>query len=381
MTLTVEEARSRVDAYVDRLRQLVSLDTPTTEPQLVNTALQLVAGWCRDLGASIAWEDGTPYKEPRGRVLLARFGQDRPRRALLLGHVDTVWPAGEAARRPFRVHGGRIVGPGVYDMKGGLVLAVEALRWLRQRHVEPAVTCLFTPDEEIGSWVSRAIIEREASAHPVALCFEPPAGEALVVQRKGIMQFTVRAIGRSSHAGIAPEKGVNAVEEMAHQILAIQGMAGLEPGTTVSCDVVRGGERVNVVPAEATLDVDVRIPSLAARDAVTQAFRGLAPVLPGARLEVTPLFKRPPMVCTGRTRALADTARETGRELGLRIEFAASGGISDGNFAAAVGCPTLDGLGPVGDDAHALQEHLDLDALPSRLALVTALIQRLAQDP
>ncbi|WP_243123292.1 M20 family metallopeptidase [Thermaerobacter sp. FW80] len=329
------------------------------------------------------------------------------RGVLLLGHYDTVWPPGEAARRPFRREGARGYGPGAFDMKGGIVIALAALDALAALAraqaarataagaaeagsagaaggtavVLPPVTLLLTADEETGSRTSRALIEALARQHQAVLVLEPAAGDRLKTARKGVGDFRLVVEGREAHAGNDPGRGVSAVEELARQVLRLHALTDPGRGTTVNVGVVRGGLRPNVVAGRAEAAVDVRVPSMAEARRLEELFRRWEPVHPAARVRLLGSFSRPPMEFTPANRALFRRAKAVGSWLGMTVEGAAVGGASDGNFTSALGIPTLDGLGAVGDGAHAPDEHVDLDALPRRAALLAALVLDLGVRP
>ena len=297
--------------------------------------------------------------------------------ALVLCHFDTVWPLGTLEQMPFRVENGRAHGPGAYDMKASLVLCEFALRALRSVGQAPPrpVVFLFTSDEEIGSPTSRRLIEDEARRSAFALVLEPPlAGDRLKTARKGVGRFTLEITGKAAHAGVEPEKGINALVELAHQIFAINAIADPAAGTTLNVGVARGGTTSNVVPAGATVEIDARASTRDEARRVEDALSSLRPVLPGARLSVAGGFNRPPMERSPQTAALFQRAREIGRTLGFDLGEGATGGGSDGNFTAALGLPTLDGLGASGAGAHSESEHIHINALTSRAALLAALL-------
>jgi len=298
---------------------------------------------------------------------------------LLLGHTDTVFSAGEAARRPFAVRDGRAAGPGVFDMKAGILLMLSALRALLavDGGLRRPVVVLLTSDEEVGSPSSRTIIESEGKRAEAVLVLEPSLpGGVLKTARKGVGTFTIQALGRAAHAGVDPLKGINAIEEIAHQVLALRRLAEATPEATVTAGVIRGGTRTNVVPAEAMVEVDVRVATLEQAEQITQGIRSLRPHLPGSRLEIRGGVNRPPMERTSATERLFTLAQSIAREMALPLQEGSTGGASDGNFTAAMGIPTLDGLGAVGDGAHSLDEFVEIESLPSRAALVAGLIQR-----
>jgi glutamate carboxypeptidase len=300
-----------------------------------------------------------------------------PARVLVLGHHDTVWPIGSF--EPVWSHADGVVrGPGCFDMKAGLVLAFTALAALEDRD---GVTVLVTGDEELGSPSSRELIEKEALGCAAALVLEASAdGGALKTARKGVSLYDVAVTGRAAHAGLEPERGVNAGIELAHQVLAIAQLGDPQRGTTVTPTLSAAGTASNTVPARATVAVDVRVPDAAEQDRVDAAKRALRPVLPGAQLTVTGGPNRPPLAPDA-SAALFDRAAALARELGLPpLEGTSVGGASDGNFTAGVGVPTLDGLGAVGGGAHADHEHVLADALPGRAALLAALVAELLAE-
>lgn len=296
-----------------------------------------------------------------------------PSRLLLLCHHDTVWPVGSLSRRPFSVTDGVLRGPGCFDMKAGIVIALHAVAGLADCS---GVTMLVTGDEEIGSPSSRGLIEAEATGCVAALVLEASAdGGALKTERKGVSHYEVRAHGKAAHAGLEPERGVNAALELAHQLLAIAAIADPGRGTTVTPTVMAAGTTANTVPAAGQVAVDVRVRDGDEQDRVDGALRGLRPVLDGARLEVTGGSSRPPLEPAA-SAALFARAAELAATLGLPpLTRAAVGGGSDGNLTAGVGTPTLDGLGAVGGGAHADDEHVLLESLPRRAHLLARLLE------
>jgi glutamate carboxypeptidase len=299
--------------------------------------------------------------------------RDGPARVLLLGHHDTVWPVGALATHPFGVTGGVLRGPGCFDMKSGVVMALHAAA-----AVPAAVTVLITGDEELGSPSSRRLIESEAAQCAAVLVLEASAdGGALKTERKGVSLYRVQVSGRAAHAGLEPSKGVNAAVELAHQVLAVAALTAPDRGTTVTPTLSSAGTTSNTVPAAGEFTVDVRVREPAEQDRVDAALRGLRPVVPGARLTVTGGLNRPPLPAMA-SAGLFARATALAAELGLAtLTSAAVGGGSDGNFTAGVGTPTLDGLGAVGGGAHADDEHVLVADLPDRTALVAALIRDL----
>lgn len=297
---------------------------------------------------------------------------------LILLHFDTVW---EAGRLSYRVEGGKAYGPGILDMKGGIVQSLWAVKALKESGLNPRYRIVFlcTSDEEIGSGTSRALIEEEAGKSEVVLVLEPPVARtgALKTSRKSVGKYRIQIRGKAAHAGNHHEDGISAVEEMARQIIELHALTDYAKGTTVNVGAAGGGNRANVVAEYAELQVDVRTVNLEESERIHQAITGLQPFLPGIALQVEGGVSRPPMVRSDQTQRLFRLASECGTELGLALQESAAGGGSDGNFAAALGIPTLDGLGAVGEGPHAEYEHVELDHLPVRAALLAKLLVRL----
>ncbi|MFO7246406.1 MAG: M20 family metallopeptidase [Thermaerobacter sp.] len=316
-----------------------------------------------------------PAREEGREDLFA--GDDRP--ALILCHYDTVWGPGDAARRPFRIEGDRAFGPGVFDMKAGLVQGIFAVRALVETEREACrpVWMLITSDEEVGSRTSRTLIEDLAQQCAYVLVLEPAVGPTglLKTWRKGVGVFRLTVRGRAAHAGADHAEGVSAVEELAHQILRLQAMTDHSRGTTVNVGVVRGGTRSNVVPDSAEAEIDLRVMTRAEGERMTAAIRGLKPVLQGTTLRVDGGMNRPPMERTPAIAAMFAVARRLGAEIGLDLGETGTGGGSDGNLTAALGVPTLDGLGAVGHGAHSLDEYILVHQVPLRTALVARLLE------
>ncbi|MEU0159125.1 M20 family metallopeptidase [Streptomyces sp. NPDC006261] len=352
---------------LEDLRTLVEIESPSRDLDALAASAEAVATVIENrLGGQavlIVDEGGTHVHWVAG-------GEPR---VLILGHHDTVFPLGTLARRPFAVADGRATGPGVFDMLGGLVQAVHALAALDDRS---GVEILVTADEEVGSVSSRALIEERARACGAVLVFEGAAdGGALKNARKGCGAFQVSIAGRASHAGLEPEAGVNALVEAAHQVLHIAAISRPELGTTVTPTVASAGTLENVVPAEATVVVDVRIESAEEKERVEAAFAALTPHVDGARITVEGSIARPPMPASA-----ADELLALAQQLMPGIEAVAVGGGSDGNFTAAVGVPTLDGLGAVGGGAHADHEYVVIDAMAERARLAAGLVRSIQRS-
>jgi len=365
---------------LDFLAGMVNMDSPSFDKEDVDRMGDYVGRRFADIG-------GIPARTPeadRGDHLTIRFGNTTARPVMLLGHLDTVWPAGEAARRPYRVRDGIAYGPGVFDMKAGIAMMWMALGALGDVRGElPApVEILLTSNEEVGSAGSREIVRKTALDKPAVLVLEPSLpGGVLKTARNGMGRFTIRAVGRAAHSGVDPGAGINAIEEMAHQIVRLGKLGDPVRNTTVAVTLVEGGTRPNVIPAECTVQVDARTPTTEEAERVTRAIHALAPVLPGSRIEVDGGFRRPPLERTPQNARLFEMAREVARDLGRELLEGATGGASDGNLTSAMGVPTLDGLGPVGLGAHQLDEQVEVDSLPWRAALVAGLILRLGEQP
>ena len=356
------------------LERLVNLESPTLDKARVDRLGAFVSSEFERLGGRV-----TPT--PDGDVgdhLTIDFPGNGTRPILLLGHLDTVWSAGEIQRRPFRIENGIASGPGVFDMKAGIAtmwMAIRAILKVRGQ-LPHAVQILLTSNEEIGSPGSRALVEERGLGARAVLVLEPPLPDGVLkTVRNGLGRFTVTALGREAHTGINPAEGVNSIEEMAHQIMKLQAMAKQERQVYVTVAVIQGGTRPNVVPAETRIQVDARAPSQAEAERITRAVYGLEPVLEGSRIEVTGGFRRPPLERTPQNARLFEIARAVAAELGHDLKEGATGGASDGNLTSGLGVPTLDGLGPLGRGAHQLDEHVVVGSLPWRAALVAGLIE------
>ena len=377
-TLLQTYMQAHRDEMVSSLEALVSRESPSTDKDHLDRLASYLADLWRGLGAS-AEVIQNPARGNHVRAVVSgpTVGGDQVPSALILGHFDTVWPIGTVERRPMRLEGGRVSGPGTIDMKSGLVIAEYAVRAIIDLGLElpRPMILLLNSDEETGSESSRPFIEADAAKSAYVLVLEPAMpGGVLKTARKGVGAFTVEVIGRASHAGAAPEQGVSAVEELAHQVLRLHQMTDLEVGTTVNVGVVEGGTRPNVVAAQARASVDVRAWTREEAERIEAAILHLEPVNPAATLSVSGYFDRYPMERTPGTVTLFEAAQRVGRELGLSLEEGSTGGASDGNFSSALGVPTLDGLGGVGDGAHAEHEYVELASLPERAALLAALL-------
>jgi glutamate carboxypeptidase len=370
--------RAEREWLLETVKALVALESPTTDKAAVDRCGRELRRRLEAIGAHVS----TMLQTERGDHVRAQFGETgrHDGQVLLLGHFDTVWPVGQIERMPLVETGGRLHGPGIFDMKAGIALGMLAARAVVETNLNAhrPVVMLWTTDEEVGSATSRAAIEAEAERSAAVLVLEPSLpGGAVKTARKGCGGFEVVVHGVSAHAGIEPEKGASALQELAHQILRINRLQDLAAGVSVNVVQANGGTRTNVIPDYARIVVDVRAPTMEAAARVERAFAELTPIDGRTRLEVRGRFDRPPLERTAAVARLYDQAKSVARELGQELNEGGTGGGSDGNFTAALGVPTLDGFGAVGDGAHALHEHVLVDALCDRAALIAGLIASL----
>lgn len=358
--------------FRDNLQNLVRQESPSEDRSAVNAAQAIAERLSLDLGAKIKRHKQKKF----GDILELRFGPARSAKkpVLLLGHLDTVWPKGTLATMPWREAEGRYWGPGVLDMKAGVVMALTAISTLQELKLGRPVTLLLNSEEEVGSPVSREITERLALKSAAVFVLEPAQGLAYKTARKGVGHYYVEVTGVGAHSGVDFEKGHSAVLELAKLVQTISNFTNLERKLTVNCGVVAGGTRSNVVPSEAHCEVDVRIAKAADAAYVDRLFRKLKVSDPRCTLKISGGINRPPMERKAGTIALFKKARNVAAELGFELDEAATGGGSDGNFTAALGVPTLDGMGAVGDGAHAAHESVVIEHLVPRTALLAAMI-------
>jgi glutamate carboxypeptidase len=355
---------------------MVECESPSDDPAAVDRFGDLVA----DSAAGLAKIRRLPAGR-FGRILVCEMnlpGRKKSGQILVLGHLDTVWPMGTLRGMPFREADGRLWGPGVFDMKAGIAFFLMAVRALRELDipVSSKVLLQLNPDEEVGSEASRPVTEKNAKDAKAVLVLEPGTGLGgkLKTARKGVGDYTVTVRGRASHAGVDFEAGASAVVELARQIDRIARFTDLKKGITVNPGVITGGTRSNVVAAEAQAEVDIRVLKLRDAPALERKFRALKPVDKRCRIEVTGGLNRPPMERSPGIVRLFRLAQGLGRELGVEVEESLTGGGSDGNFTAALGVPTLDGLGAVGEGAHAANESILIDRIADRTALLGKLL-------
>ena len=371
------DLKLRLPGMVDLLGDFVSIESPSHDKAAVDAIGKRVADEWRRRGARVT----TLTQKLRGNhvraELIAEKGY-RLRPILVLGHLDTVYPKGTLRRMPLRVARGRTFGPGTFDMKGGLVIAlfaVDALRALKFP-LRRNLIFLWNSDEEIGSGSSRRIIEREARKCEAVFVLEPALGPggSLKTQRKGVGEIQISVTGRAAHAGINPQDGLNAVHELAFQIARLAQFNDPSHGITVQANIIEGGSATNVVAEKASARVDVRFSHAADARPLEKKLMELHPILKGTRIEVSGGLDRPPLESNAAIGELFEKARELAGQMGFALQEAATGGGSDGNFTAALGVPTLDGMGAVGDGAHGSGEHVVNRALPERAALLASLL-------
>jgi glutamate carboxypeptidase len=380
MRALLRELRGREGGMLRQLEKFVRCESPSYEKTAVDRFVRMVASEWRRRGAKVR----ILRERQRGDHVRAEvwLGKGRPTgQIMVLGHTDTVYALGTIRKMPFRVARGRAWGPGTFDMKGGHVMALAAVDALRALRIAPSkrIVFLWNSDEEIGSESSQRLIEREAGRSDVVLVLEPAFGRdgRLKTERKGVGGAEIIVTGRSAHAGIDPENGVNAVHELALQIEQIMKMNDTHRGIAVQATVISGGTVTNVVPENARAKIDIRYSRLADAREIKRKIESLRPNIMGARVEICIGGNRPPLERTPEVLALFRHAQSLMRQAGFSLGEASTGGGSDGSFAAALGVPTLDGLGAVGDGAHSPREHVLIRALPERAALLAGLLASL----
>jgi len=370
-------ARQKQGDLLKLIRELVLAESPSDDKASVDSCMAIAAAQARKLGGRVKLH----RQRQRADILEARFGprstrsRDHEVPAMLLGHLDTVWPLGTLKTMPCRENGGRVWGPGTLDMKAGVAMAFTALALLNEANLlRREVVLLLNGDEEIGSAHSRPVIEQVAKECAAVYVLEPAQGLACKTARKGVAGWRIEVRGIAAHAGVDFEKGASAIRELARVIEKVSGYTNLKRGLTVSVGVASGGTKSNVIPAEAWAEVDVRIPRMADGPRLARKFAALKPADPRCKLIVTGAINRPPMERSRGTVRLYRKARSLAAELGFVLNEASTGGGSDGNFTAALGIPTLDGLGAVGEGAHARHESVVIEHLAPRTALLAGLL-------
>jgi glutamate carboxypeptidase len=373
-------AEAKQPAIVAFIRELARCESPSDQPQAVNRFVNLLAGRLDGAIKVKTLPGGRFGPHLRCEFKLPGF-KPGAGKILVLAHSDTVWPLGTLAQMPLREEQGRLWGPGVLDMKSGIAFFIFAIHTLRMLEIPVRRSILFqaNSDEEVGSVTSREFTEQAARQSAIALLLEPGTGlkGKLKTARKGVGEYTITVKGKASHAGVDYEAGASAVLELARQIPKIAAFTNLKQGITVNPGVIAGGTRTNVVAAEAHAEVDIRIAKAKDAAALDRKFRSLSPIDKRCSIHVEGGLNRPPMERSPAIRSLFQTARACAKELGVTLEESATGGGSDGNFTAALGVPTLDGLGGVGEGAHAANESILLDRIADRTALLAMLLSQL----
>ncbi len=367
---SLEFFTERLDSFLHELHSLVAIESPTGNLKQLNLAADFLEERLKPMGV-VEREQLTDH----GPLLRFRRGGSGLR-VLLLGHLDTVWPVGSWIA-PWKVENGRAYGPGVYDMKGGLLFILWMLRFFEaQGFSHPNLEVLINPDEEIGSPGSRSSIEEAARRADVVLVLEPTNLDGVLkLARKGSGEYVVTIHGRAAHQGVEPEKGINTVVEASHQVLRLLELEDTALGTTVGPNVIDGGTASNMVPDRTEIRVDVRAWSVAETERLSSALRGLSPVLEGTKIHVLGGWNRPPMEPNEESLDLFQGIQVLGQRLGMDLQWARWGGSSDANIAAAVGATTIDGFGPIGEGSHQMSENIVVDEVPKRLTLLTELIR------
>jgi len=381
---TVPESPNRLRYFEDRkeqivqtIRQLVEIESPSDDKAAVDRLGSLLAGRFEGLAGHAKFHRTQKF----GDHLQVDFsGKSNAKPVLLLGHLDTVYPVGTLAGMPFRIAEGRLWGPGSFDMKSGIAFmlhAIEALRSWHEDELPRPVTILLVSDEEVGSETSRRITENLAAKAAAVLVVEPAYGPkgAVKTARKGVGEYTLKVTGKAAHSGLDFEKGQSAIIELARQVIELSKLVDQKRGITLNVGTIQGGTRSNVIPAEASAVIDVRVARAKDAAAIESRLRSLKPFNRKCKLEISGGVNRPPMERNEGVVALYKKASEIAKKLGWKLEEAAVGGGSDGNFTAGLGIPTLDGLGGVGDGAHASHESILLSELPRRAALLAELIE------
>jgi glutamate carboxypeptidase len=375
----------RQDQIVETIRELVEIESPSDSKRAVDGIAAFVAQKFEALGGTTRFHPSSEFGDSlqinfAGRDQSPDKRKDKKKPVLLLGHYDTVYPLGTLANMPCKIDAGRLHGPGILDMKSGIALILHAIEGLQAWHGElpRPVTVFLVSDEEVGSRSSRKITEALAKESAGVLVLEPAAGlrGAVKTARKGVGEYTLKVKGVAAHAGLDPGKGHSAILELARQIVAIAKLNHLRQGVSVNPGVIRGGTRSNVVASEASVAIDVRIKSAKQAAGIDRKLRSLKPFDKHCKLEISGSINRLPMERTAGVAALYQEARKIAERIDWRLEEAAVGGGSDGNFTAGIGIPTLDGMGGVGEGAHAVHEYIVISELPRRALLLAGMIER-----
>lgn len=368
-----EMAQQRYQDTLDLLKQIVELESPSNEKQAVDKLVDFLQGELERRDAEVE----RVAQAETGDLLIARWPGDDREPLFVMTHIDTVWPVGTLERLPWKVEGDVARGPGIYDMKASVAMMLTAVDILKDLgHTGRPIVWLINTDEEIGSPGSREYIERYAKESAYVLCLEPPVppDDALKTERKGVGMFNMKVRGRAAHAGADHQNGISAIEELARQIQWLHSLTDYDKGTTVNVGVISGGTKRNVVAAEAEALIDLRVTTMAEAERMVPLIKSAKAQLEGATVEIHGDLNRPPMERSPHVLAAFERAQEIARTIGQEVVESSTGGGSDGNFTAALGVPTIDGLGCPGDGAHAETEHIQLPKVAPRTALITALL-------
>ena len=369
-----EYFRKRETRMIEMIREIVEIESPSRDIAGSGIVVDWVERAARNVDLELAVER-VPADE-YGEHLLIRAFPGSEKNILLLGHTDTVHPIGTKELNPTRIENGKFFGCGIFDMKSGIVLMLEALQFFAESRTKPSrpITILLSCDEEVGSFTGRELVENEARNSEACFVFEPSASGRVKTGRKGTGMFTIKTWGVPAHAGLEPEKGASAILELARQVERLDTLNNIPSGTTVNVCTIRGGTTTNVIPEHAECTVDVRFTSAAEATRVEKEIRELTPIDDRVKLLVTGGINRPPLERTPAVISLFEKARSTAARLGYELNETQVGGASDGNFVGALGVPVLDGLGIAGDGAHRMDEHILVDDIAKRAALVTSLL-------
>lgn len=371
----LSKAKAKLPIMIEELKTLVEIESPSDAPSAVNNLANYLSDRLVKLGA----KGGRVAVENGGDVVVARYGGEG-KAVMILGHMDTVWPLGTLAQRPVRIEGDKLYGPGSFDMKAGLVVALHTLELLQELDLNPKhpIVFFFSSLEETDCEPYQNILETEALQCDYVLDLEPAwPGGAVKTERKGCANYVLNIRGRAAHAGADPRKGISAITELAHQIQTLNSFTDYDQGTTVNVGVVTGGIRPNVVPDGARAEIDVRFCRLSDGKAIDSKIKALKPYLSGAELEITGKIGMPPLERTEKVVGLYQKAREVAANLGFELGEVSTGGVSEACITSALGIPTLDGLGADGDGAHAEYEHVILSSMADRVALLAGLLLEL----
>lgn len=376
---TLQYFKTREPAIVEAIREIVDIESPSNNIEQSRAVVDHIVKCAADCGIELTVERVAAAGV--GEHLIIRAWPGESRHILLLGHTDTVHPIGSNKKNPTRIEGDRLYGCGIFDMKANIILMIEAISYLADQGVSPPcpVTILLSCDEETGSHTGRDLVEREAANAEICLVFEPSAEGRVKTGRKGTGQYTLVSHGSPAHAGLEPEKGVNAVSEIVRQIECIHAVARPELGTTVNVCTISGGTTSNVIPEYAECEIDVRFTTMTEALRVDKSLRSLKPFDARVKLELLGAINRPPLERTPQVAALFEKAKSIAASYDYEIDEIQVGGASDGNFVAALGVPVIDGLGLAGAGAHMLTEHILISDIADRATLLTHLIATAAR--